>query len=157
MFAESQVDVFPDDVRAEPARHSETLVAWSGILRSASWLSDARPTARFRVEHHYWDWIQDLSIQKEWAFLSPRGEGNIRCDKSSTRSKPGDSLPPLGSMAIVYGFPQSIDGDSGDVILRCEMISFVDERYYRTDIWDYGRAYLLEGDQSDFRMLRVPF
>ena len=44
-------------------------------------------------------WIEDYSIQREVAFVSPRGG---------------------------------------------------------TDIWDYGREFLLRGDESDFKVLRTP-
>jgi hypothetical protein len=137
--------------------HRSTLVAWVGVIESARWLDPTEPIAEFMIEHHYWDWIEDHSIQREVAFLSPRGEGRFTCVKRSAESKAGDPLPPNQSMAIAYGYPEVVRSDSGVVELRCLVISIAPREWYGTDIWDYGRDYLLHGDKSDFKVLRVPF
>lgn len=157
LLASARRDVFPDDVRRDLDAHRSTLIAWVGIVESARWLDREEPTAEFLIEHHYWDWIEDYSIQREVAFLSPRGEGQFSCLRPSAKWKPGDPLPPPQSMAIVYGYPEAVRSDSAVVEVRCLMISIAPREWYGTDIWDYGRDFLLHGDKSDFKILRVPF
>ena len=157
VFAKARRDVFPDDVRQDVDAHRSTLVTWVGIIESARWLDRDHPTAEFLLEHHYWDWIEDHSIQREVAFLSPRGEGRFSCIKPFAESKTCDPLPAPQSMAIVYGYPEAVRADSAVVDLRCIVISIAPPEWYGTDIWDYGRDYLLHGDMSDFKALRVPF
>jgi hypothetical protein len=157
VLANARRDIFPDDVRGDLDTHRSTLIAWVGILESARWLDPSEPIAEFMIEHHYWDWIEDHSVQREVAFLSPRGEGRFVCAKRSNESKRGDPLPANRSMAIVYGYPDAVRASTGVVELRCVLISFAPREWYGTDIWDYGRDYLLNGDKSDFKVLRVPF
>ena len=153
MFGAATRLVFPEDVRIAPERHKSTLVAWTGILRRAT--EKSATITRFEIEHHYWDWVEDYGTQKTVAFVSPRGEGSFVCEKTTPQgARP--ALPPLESFAIVYGYPISIDRKSQQVILDCKLISFAERDWYATDIWDYGKAYLLKRDQSDFRILRVP-
>ena len=42
-------------------------------------------------------------------------------------------------MAIVYGYPQEVRGDTQMVELDCVLISITPREWYGTDIWDYGR------------------
>jgi hypothetical protein len=161
VFFSAHRDVFPDDVRRDLDAHRTTLLAWVGIITSARWLDRKQPTAEFLIEHHYWDWIEDHSVQREVAFLSPRGEGPFSCVKTfvkpSAKSKVVHPLPPPGSMAIVYGYPEAVRAQSEIVDFRCVAISTAPPEWYGTDIWDYGRNYLLHGDESDLKVLRVPF
>ena len=108
-------------------------------------------------EHHYWDWIEDYGSQRQSIFLSPRGEGQFRCRQILKDFAPGADVSPMpaGYMAIVYGKLEGIDKNV--VTLYCvSWIIKVRPDYFATDIWDYGRDYLLHGDKSDFKVLRVP-
>lgn len=154
LFATAARNIFPDDVRGNPAKYKATLIAWPGILKKAQWLPEAKSTAEFVVEHHYWDWIEDHSIQRAVAFLSPRGEGELICQKQSKQDRA--TLPAVDSVAIIYGYPLEIEPGTNRILLDCKMISFASRNWYATDIWDYGRNYLLKGDRSDFKVLRVP-
>lgn len=146
--------VFPDDVRANPEKYNQTVLAWTGILDKAEWLDADQTRAKFTIKHHYWDWIEDYSVQKAVAFMSPRGEGTFNCIRSS--SAKGSVLPKIGSMAITYGIPLQVSSENGEITLDCKTITFAAENWYRTDIWDYGRKFLLNGDGADFKILRVP-
>jgi len=146
--------IFPDDVRATPEKYSQTLVAWSGVLDQAEWLDADHTRAKFTITHHYWDWIEDYSVQKAVAFMSPRGEGIFNCIRAT--STKGAELPKPGSMAITYGIPLQVSSENGEITLDCKEISFASESWYSTDIWDYGRLYLLNHDRSDFKVLRIP-
>lgn len=161
LFSSARRNIFPDDVRQDVDAHRTTLVAWTGIMKSARWLDREQSTAEFLIEHHYWDWVEDHSIQPEVAFLSPRGEGLFSCIKPfvkpSIQSEVVNPLPPPESMAVAYGYPEVVHAQSEIVELRCVGISAAPAEWYGTDIWDYGRDYLLHGDDSDFKVLRIPF
>jgi hypothetical protein len=158
VLSRSRRDVFPDDIRRDIDAYRSTLVVWTGIVESARWLDSDHATAELRIEHHYWDFIEDLSIQREVAFLSARGEGPFSCTKGAGDAKPrSPDLPPAQSMAIVYGYPEAVHADSRVVDLRCTFVSIAPREWYATDIWDYGRNYLLHQEPSDFKILRVPY
>lgn len=154
-LASSRRDVFPDDVRHDLDGHRSTRVAWAGIIESARWDDDDESTAEFLIEHHYWDWIEDHSVQPEVAFLSPRGEGLFFFRKQAEEANVNAALPPTGTMAIVYGHPEAVRPD-GVIVLQEVSVSFAPREWYGTDIWDYGREYLLHGNEADLKVLRVP-
>jgi hypothetical protein len=58
-------------------------------------------------------------------------------------------------MALVYGVPERIEAD-GTIVLAARRLRTLPQELYATDIWDYGRAFLLKGDRSDFKILRAP-
>jgi len=155
-LAQARREVFPEDVRRDLEGHRSTLVAWVGIVESAHWLETEPPRAELLAEHHFWDWIEDYSVQREVAFVSPRGEGRFACAVPLLGSaKVGDPLPAARSMIIAYGYPEAVGADSL-VTLRCSVIRVAPDGWYGTDIWDYGREFLLRGDESDFKVLRTP-
>lgn len=80
VYDKSSKTVFPRDVIANPQAHHQTLVAWPGVLRSAYYETrvDGQTVVNLVVEHHYFDWLEDRSVQKEIYFLSPRGEGTFK-------------------------------------------------------------------------------
>ena len=139
--------VFPDDVRKDVDRFKKVPVAWTGIIRAIR-PGPAPGTSELDIEHHYWDWIEDHSIQKAKAFLSQRGEGSFSCHLD----RPVPAAVGPGWMVIAYGSPV---GTIKPLALDC-VVSVYPPSWYATDIFDYGREYLLHGDQRDFRMLRVP-
>ncbi len=54
------------------------MVAWAGIVTHANIEKESDAyLITFSLEHHYFDWIEDDSIQKAIFFLSPRGEGRF--------------------------------------------------------------------------------
>ena len=154
LFPYAKRDVFPDDVRKDPAAHRATVLLWSGIIQSA----DAVPVAggtglRLVIEHHYWDFIEDYSIQRAIAFLSPRGEGTF--EVLFAFAIPAERVRPQ-DMAIVYGSPIGAAGSADHVILDGAVLRTLPRDKYATDIWDYGRDWLTRGDKADFRVLRTP-
>jgi len=147
LLLQARRDVFPDDVRADPAGYRETVVLWSSIVRKVEIYQGDQ--VRIWFEHHYWDFIEDLSIQKAIAFLSPRGEGSF------TATFPAGTTVKVGDMALVYGVLDHVE-PNGSIALTSRKIRTLREELYATDVWDYGRAYLLKHDMKDFRVLRVP-
>ena len=71
-------DVYPDDVRRDLAAH-RVEVAWAGLSREAVFRGAPAHDVTVTMEHHYFDWIDDHSARPEHFFLSPRGEGLVRC------------------------------------------------------------------------------
>ncbi len=104
---------------------------------------------RLVVEHHYWDWIEDYSVQREIAFLSPRGEGQFECRFTGKEEIPADQLARVADMAIVYGIPKKV-GSDGTVVMACPFFKTLRRELYATDIFEYGR------NGSDLKVLRVP-
>lgn len=155
LFATARRDIFPDDVRQQPQAHKNEILAFTGVIRSSRIEGDFIVTD---YEHHFWDWVEDYGAQRERVFLSPRGEGKFRCRQPLASFSEGRDLPlpKPGFMAIAYGAVDGVERDS-TVVLRCApLIKTLPPERFGTDIWDYGRSYLLAGDETDFRALRVP-
>jgi len=137
-------DVYPDDVRKAPEAYRRVTLAWPGVVVSAS-VDEGRPEFwTVIVEHHYWDWIEDHSIQKARAFLSPRGEGRFVCH-AERAAIAVDALK--DAMTVAYVRPLRMQGQmiEGACIMR-----FFPRDWYATDVMDYGRG------GEGLRILRVP-
>jgi hypothetical protein len=155
LFPQARRDVFPSDVRANPQGNRGQILLWSGIVKE-SLIEGALSVTMY--EHHYWDWVEDYGSQQEIAFLSPRGEGSFMCKRqlSAFSKDPGASLSNPGEMAIVYGTVDGVKPD-GTVVLDCApLIKTLPAGTFATDIWDYGRKYVLSGDKADLKILRRP-
>ena len=143
LLAVARRDVYPDDVRAAPEQYRDAMLAWPGIVTSAQ--PDASDPAMVEVviAHHYWDWIEDHSIQKAKAFLSPRGEGEFVCHASR------DQLPAIdfkAAMAITYVRPVGMK--DGRLHAAC-VLALHPPDWYLTDVFEYGR------NGEGMRVLRV--
>ena len=143
LLSEAQRDVYPDDVRADPARYRKATLAWPGIVVSAQ--PDALDAAQTEVviAHHYWDWIEDHSIQRAKAFLSPRGEGEFTCHTKRTLLPAVDIK---AAMAIAYVRPVGVK--DGRLHAAC-ILSLYPPSWYLTDVFDYGR-------DGAAQVLRIP-
>lgn len=143
-LAEAKRDVFPDDVRKTPETFRQATLAWPGVVVSAG--PEPRDPSFWEVviQHHYWDWIEDHSIQKAKAFLSPRGEGRFTCH-AEKRTLPSVELK--DAMAVAYVRPVGVK--EGVLHAAC-IIRFYPREWYATDVMDYGR----NGD--GMKLLRVP-
>ncbi len=148
LFAKARRDVYPNDVRENLKAFDGQLLLWTGIVQSVGPTEDGKHL-RMKVEHHYWDWIEDHSIQPEIAFLSPRGEGLFACDYRPNSKVEPDEVARVGDMAIVYGMPKELTA-SGMILMACPFYKTLRRELYATDIFSYGR------DFSDLKVLRVP-
>lgn len=140
-FDRAERDVYPDDVRENPEDYESTVVAWPGtILESTIEEREDNIEAIFLLEHHYYDWLEDFSIQREKVFLSPRGEGlfttSCLLKKDADLAEIRDASAPE-NMAIVYGTPDRIEDDV--VVVKSTYIRAIDRQWYTTEILDYGR------------------
>ena len=155
LWSKARRDVFPEDVRQRPEDYKDQVLLWTGIVQ-ATRLNGG--TIITDYEHHYWDWVLDYGTQQQIAFLSPRGEGKFRCIQKLEYFGENfvPSLPPVGSMAIVYGTVQQLE--SGSIVsLDCApLIKVLPPEKFATDVWEYGRDFVLGKDKADFKLLRVP-
>lgn len=145
-------DVWPQQVRDAPEKHAGTLVAWAGIVAERRVLEKER-TLVIVIDHHYWDFIEDLGEQREHMFLSPRGEGRFAIGEWVNEQTMNPGFLPVGAMAVVYGKPRQVDAD-GTVLVDYEWSVTIQPGNFATDIWDYGRAYLDHGDRGDLVIRR---
>jgi len=144
LLAEARRDVYPEDVRKSPDTFRKATLAWPGIVISARPDPNDALMSEVVIEHHYWDWKEDHSIQKAKAFMSPRGEGEFVCHAERRAVPPVDLRK---AMAVAYVRPLGIT----DERLRAACtVQFFPPDWYATDVMDYGR-----GGQG-FRLLRVP-
>lgn len=145
-------DVWPDQVRADPMKYASTLVAWAGVVVERRVLPEDR-TLVIVIEHHYWDFIEDLGKQREHMFLSPRSEGRFAITEWMNDQTMNPGFLPVGAMAVVYGKPVHVTPDQV-VVLDYKWSITIQEGRFATNVRDYGRAYLDRGDQSDLKVLR---
>src|SRR5580658_9167719 len=80
-FRSDRLDVYPEDVRKDPAHFAKMRVAWAGIIVSNN-TTDEEMGGHIRMdtlfEHHYYDWAQDDLADGAHLLISPRGEGLFR-------------------------------------------------------------------------------
>jgi hypothetical protein len=141
-FDEASRDVYPDDVRENLEQYESTVVAWPGIiLESTIEEREEDIEVVLLLEHHYYDWLEDYSVQRERIFLSPRGEGLFKTSWSLKKDADLDEIREVsgpGDLAIVYGRPERIEGDM--VLVRSTYVRAIDRQWYTTEILDYGRS-----------------
>ena len=114
---------------------------WTGVITKVEIFSDISPrTARLTAEHHYVDWIENLSIQRERFFQSPRGEGAFagRWILATPEDQKCVDQLTVGDMLIAYGYPRVIGGDYVG-LNTTQNLRAIKLQWYRTDILDYGR------------------
>ena len=144
LLHDARRDVYPDDVREDLESYRKATLAWPGIVVSSKPDPKIPSMAMIVIEHHYWDWIEDHSIQKAKAFLSPRGEGQFVCHAELA------TLPKVAlarAMAIAYARPVGIK--DGQLHAAC-LVQFHAPDWYATDVFDYGR------NGEGLKILRVP-
>jgi hypothetical protein len=144
LLADARRDIYPDDVRKDPETFRNVTLAWPGIVTSARPDPNDTQMSEVVIEHHYWDWVEDHSIQKAKAFLSPRGEGEFVCH-AERRTVPSVEL--TTAMAIAYVRPVGIEDQT--LHATC-IVRFFPRDWYATDVMDYGR------NGEGRRFLRVP-
>ncbi|AUX31828.1 MULTISPECIES: hypothetical protein [Sorangium] len=141
VFARATRELHPDDVRGNPGRYGKTLVAWAGVLRSYEVSKESDATVlRFDIEHRYFDWIEDIGLQRARYFLSPRGEGPFR----AAWSMPIEAFESVskqvhhGDMLVVYGYPAEVQGQIVG-IFPAEYVRLIPAEGYTDRKLNYGR------------------
>lgn len=145
-FGKARKDVYPRDVREHPERYRDDSIAWAGIVKNVEvFRSRVGPSVKVLVEHRYFDWIEDHGAQPELFFLSPRGEGDFMIvlkPEGEMTSEEASRLIPAGTMVVAVGkvyMPSAADRRF-PLALLTEYRQFIGAKWYRTDVFDYGRA-----------------
>jgi hypothetical protein len=146
-FRNDRLDIYPEDVRKNPARFGHARLAWAGIILSNS-AAEVDLGGKIRMdtvfEHHYFDWEQDNRAGGVRLLISPRGEGLFRARWNLSRKDPDVSATDAmdyaapGNLAIVYGTPESVD-DDGTIVLRYRYIRILDPSHFTAHVLSYGR------------------
>jgi hypothetical protein len=132
-FEQANRNIFPDDVRTDLPKLPNIMLVWPGAVLESKFIEHTdQLEIQFTLEHHYYDWLEDYSIQKEIIFPSPKGEGIFRTSWFMKKA----SAP--GNLIIVYGKPKQINDDKS-ITLTSTYIRGIDKQWYRTDMLDYGR------------------
>ena len=137
-FSKANREIYPNDVRSNFQQNSSIKVAWPGFITEAKWdEKEGAYATTFVLEHHYYDWILDYSIQKEKLFLSSRGEGAFATICPSKPEQKSQTSSATGNLLIVYGTPERLE--EGVVFLTCDYARFIKRDWVRTDVFEYGR------------------
>ncbi len=145
VFSKARRDVYPKQVRENPARYRDVNIAWAGIVKDVDVVrSKSGLSVVVLVEHHYFDWIEDHGAQPEVFFLSPRGEGNFMIILEPKREMTKDEarkLLPAGTMLVAVGqiYQPTASDKKYPLVLLTDYRQFIDKKWYRTDVLDYGR------------------
>jgi hypothetical protein len=143
----AQLTVYPDDVRANLDHYTNTLVAWTGIIRGTDAIegeTGGHIYSETVFEHHYFDWQEDRTAEGSKLLLSPAGEGRFRCElrlRKATLDASGydaEKYTGRGKLAVLYGMPKSVDAD-GTVVLGYHYIRVFGRDQYNTNELEYGR------------------
>jgi len=141
----AMLDIYPDDIRANPGQYANTVVAWAGIIRStdAEDIGSNIVHAVTILDHHYFDWEEDRMVNWQKLLISPRGEGTFRTEWDLRKKTPDASVNDVlkfaapGKLAIVYGVPQT--NEDNVVVLKYRYLRIVDNIHFSTNEFDYGR------------------
>ncbi len=145
-YSHARKDIYPQQVRENPERYANDTVVWAGIVKNVElFQSQYGPALMVRIAHHYFDWIEDHGAQPEVFFLSPRGEGDfmiiLKPNRGMTQKEANESVP-AGTMVVAVGkiyVKMAKNNNTMPLPLVEEYFQFIDRKWYRTDVFDYGR------------------
>ena len=146
-FARDRLDVYPDDLRKDPATYAGKGVVWAGIILSTDARDEdesGRIVADTVFEHHYFNGVQYNNGRGVELFVSPRGEGLFRAQWRLDKTGRGASAENAeqyagpGKLALVYGVPEKVDAD-GTVVLKYRYLRILGLDQFSTNKFDYGR------------------
>jgi hypothetical protein len=146
-LARDRVDIYPDDIRKDPAAFAGIGVVWAGVIRS-TYANEGDEAGRIEAntvfEHHYFNGIEYNNGHEAKLFISPRGEGFFRVNWHLDRigrdatAENAENYAAPGKLALVYGVPEKVDAD-GTVVLRYRFLRILGADQYSTNKFDYGR------------------
>ena len=132
----------PSDVLANSERYEGELIHWVGIVDTFSvWTNGDSVFTEIRFEQHYYDYIEDFSIQTETMFVSPLGGGDFLYGHELA-GVPADSVRQMlsvtakpGDLGFAYGTFREIR--NGLPYLDAVRVRFIPEKYFSTAIFKY--------------------
>lgn len=163
--------ILPFDVKRDSQSYGNKLVVWTGIVEKMDiYTKDNETIVDTYLQHRYYDFIEDFSIQQEKMFVSPFGEGEFilreKFDKKIPIEELKSELPKdvfKECFLIIYGKVGKIE--KGIPLLEYENFRIVFPENYATNIFSYkferdknNHIVLDENGQpkpSDFKRLKV--
>jgi hypothetical protein len=146
-FGNDHRDVYPEDVRKDPALYAKVRVVWAGVIVT----NDAEDedngdkiSMNTLFEHHYFDWQVNDTAGTKHLLISPRGEGRFRMhwklDRTTADASSADAMQYAspGSVAVVYGTPESVE-DDGTVVMHYRYVRIFGPTHFTGKYLDYGR------------------
>jgi hypothetical protein len=146
-FGNDRQDVYPEDVRKDPASYATVRVAWAGIIVSNEAVdedSGDKISMDTLFEHHYFDWQVNDSAGSKRLLISPRGEGRFRMhwkmDRRNADATSADAMQYAspGDVAIVYATPESVE-DDGTIVMHYRYVRVFGPTHFTRRDMDYGR------------------
>jgi len=146
-FGNDRQDVYPEDVRKDPAAYAKVRVAWAGIIVSNDAVDEEtgdKIGMDTLFEHHYFDWQVNESAGTKKLLISPRGEGRFRMkwkmDRRDADSTSADAMQYAapGAVAVIYGTPESVD-DDGTIVMHYRYVHVFGPKHFTRSDLDYGR------------------
>jgi hypothetical protein len=164
--------ILPFDVKRDIKNTEKKSVIWTGIVDTVVYFnpSDTVMIVDVYLQHRYYDFIEDFSIQQERMFVSPIGEGNYIFRQAIIGKRPFDKIKDDLNKSIFkecfifsYGIVSSLK-DSVPVLIA-ENIRIVFPENYATNILSYkaerdknNKIVLTEGGHlnfTDFQRIKV--
>jgi hypothetical protein len=144
-YARDILDVYPGDIRRNPDLYTNIGVGWAGIITAVQATNgpDGLIHAVTTFDQRYYDWEQATRWGRARLSVSPRGEGLFRAEIVLRRAVPdadiadAQSFASPGSLAIVYGVPESVQ--DGIVVLKYRYVRVIPPDQYSISQFDYGR------------------
>ncbi|MEJ2636018.1 MAG: hypothetical protein P8184_12095 [Calditrichia bacterium] len=138
-YSNSRLNIYPDEVRKNPEKFSDTQVAWAGIIKQSKFYKTSENIeVDLLLEHHYFDWHENKNAPPLEYYLSSRGEGYFKTrwffKKDVDLQYIYDRYIP-DNLAIVYGVPRSVDADT--VIVASNYVRVINKKYYDADFYHY--------------------
>jgi hypothetical protein len=165
--------ILPDEVRNDFKSTKNKSVIWTGIVDTVIYSkpNDTVLLVDVYLQHRYYDFIEDFSIQQEKMFVSPFGEGLYVFRKAIMGKQPFDKIKTDLQKSIFkeclifsYGIVESLHDSIP--YLSAENIRIVFPENYATNIFSYKverdknhKLVLSEDGQPnliDFQRLMVP-
>jgi hypothetical protein len=146
-FGNDHRDVYPEDVRKDPALYAKVRMVWAGIIVSNDAMDEEsgdKISMNTVFEHHYYDWRVNDSAGSKRLLISPRGEGRFRMhwemDRRDMDATSADAMQYArpGNVAVVYGTPESVD-DDGTIVMHYRYVRVFDPTRFTGKYLDYGR------------------
>jgi len=170
-FNQSKRCILPDDVKnAENKVDKKTLLNWTGVIKNVT-TSEENDSINLKIliEHKYWDFIEDFSIQNEKIFLSENGEGKFYLiSKYPISSKQKlDSLSnnyKIDDFIICYGFLKNNNLNIPEI--NAQFSRTIPYKFYSTKIMKYDAKKDENGstvcneknsyELTNFKSLKIP-
>jgi hypothetical protein len=164
--------ILPQDIKNSTQTYDNISVVWTGIVEKMNIYKtkNDETVVDIYLQHRYYDFIEDFSIQQEKMFVSPFGEGEFILRKKIDKKIPIEELKRELPNAvfkecflITYGRIGKTDNEIP--LLEYENMRIVFPENYATNIFSYkferdkNKNIVLDENgqpkQTDFKMLKV--